>query len=365
MVAAVPPGEIEPIESEIEDAESSPPEYEISTYPADFTLQVLYQQWQREQIVIPPFQRQFVWKQPQASKLIESFLLGLPVPPVYLYTERKSEKSLVIDGQQRLKSIFYFFEGFFGEEERGRRPVFRLKGLHERSRWYEKSYADLEGVDEASALRLQNSVLRAFVVKQLDPADDTSVFHIFERLNTGGTPLAGQEVRNCVYYGNFVHFLGETNTDDDWRAIYGPAAPDKRLRDQELILRFLALHERWTDYEKTMKDFLSTFMKENRDAPPERLAEYGELFRMTAAATREYLGERPFHIRAGLNAAVFDCVSVAIAVGATAGRLPDDLKDRYSALLQDENFIPLTVSSTTNEDVVRKRMEMANSYLLG
>lgn len=359
------PESIEPIESEIEDSESSPPEYEISTYPADFTLQVLYQQWEREQIVVPPFQRQFVWKQPQASKLIESFLLGLPVPPVYLYTERRSEKSLVIDGQQRLKSIFYFFEGYFGEELRGRRPIFRLTGLNERSRWYQKTYADLEAEDEASALRLQNSVLRAFVVKQLDPADDTSVFHIFERLNTGGTSLAGQEVRNCVYYGAFSHFLADLNADEDWRAIYGPKTPDKRLRDQELILRFLALHERWTEYEKTMKDFLSSFMKANRNASGETLDRYRKMFLLTAAATREYLGERPFHIRQGLNAAVFDCVTVAIATGASNGGLQHDLRARYNRLLRDENFIPLTVSSTTNEDVVKRRMEMAIAYLLG
>jgi hypothetical protein len=355
---------IEPIDSEILDAESSPPEYEISTYPADFTLQVLYQQWQKEQIVVPLFQRQFVWKQPQASKLIESFLLGLPVPPVYFYTERKSEKSLVIDGQQRLKSIFYFFEGFFGPEDKGRRPVFRLTGLNERSRWAEKTYADLEADDEASALKLQNSVLRAFVVKQLDPADDTSVFHIFERLNTGGTSLAGQEIRNCVYSGTFTRFLSELNSDANWRAVFGRQTPDKRLRDEELILRFLALHSGWQAYQKTMKDFLSNFMKKNRNATAHQLSEYRDLFKMTVAATREYLGPRPFHIRAGLNTAVFDCVTVAIATGAANGRLPKDLVKRYTGLLADPSFVPLTVSSTTNEDVVKRRMEMATAYLL-
>jgi len=73
----------------------------------EYTLEGLHQKWKAEEILIPDFQRRFVWKQVQASKLIESFLVGLPVPAVFLYTERKSQKFFVIDGQQRLKSIFY------------------------------------------------------------------------------------------------------------------------------------------------------------------------------------------------------------------------------------------------------------------
>ena len=68
---------------------------------------------------IPPFQRNFVWKQPQASRLIESFLIGLPVPSIFLYTDRSDmNNQLVVDGQQRLRTIAYFFEGFFGDGER-------------------------------------------------------------------------------------------------------------------------------------------------------------------------------------------------------------------------------------------------------
>src|SRR6266446_6156294 len=102
--------EFERIPSEEEDYESAPPAYEINTYPADFTLEVLHQKWKNGDIEIPRFQRQFVWKQVQASKLIESFLIGLPVPAVFLYTERLSQRFLVIDGQQRLRSVFYFLE---------------------------------------------------------------------------------------------------------------------------------------------------------------------------------------------------------------------------------------------------------------
>ncbi|MGH8615444.1 MAG: DUF262 domain-containing protein [Gammaproteobacteria bacterium] len=124
--------ELEPITSEDEDYESAPPDYQISTYPADFTLEVLHLKWKADDILIPEFQRGFVWKQVQASKLIESFLVGLPVPAVFLYSERQSQKFFVIDGQQRLKSICYFFEGYYGPETQGARRVFRLTGFKPR-----------------------------------------------------------------------------------------------------------------------------------------------------------------------------------------------------------------------------------------
>lgn len=100
--------DIESIDSETEDQESTPSEYKTKSYPADFTLEVLHNKWKKKQIVIPSFQRRFVWKQSQSSKLIESFLLDLPVPPIFLYEESKGTL-MVIDGQQRLKSIFFFF----------------------------------------------------------------------------------------------------------------------------------------------------------------------------------------------------------------------------------------------------------------
>ena len=74
--------DLEPVTSEDEDYTSAPSDYEILTYPADFTLEVLHQKWLNNEINIPEFQRAFVWKPAQSSKLIESFLVGLPVPPV-------------------------------------------------------------------------------------------------------------------------------------------------------------------------------------------------------------------------------------------------------------------------------------------
>lgn len=348
---------IQHIESEEEDYESAPPDYSINTYPADFTLEVLHNKWQSGDIEIPPFQREFVWKQVQSSKLIESFLVGLPVPAIFLYTERQSQKFLVIDGQQRLRSIFYFFDGLFGEEEKGKRTVFKLKGLNDDSKYNGKGLDDL---DDVAQRRLRNSVLRSFIVQQLDPDDDTSIYHIFERLNTGGTLLANQEIRNCVYRGKFNDLINELNLLSDWRKIVGNRHPDRRKKDVELILRFFSFLSRG-DYRKPMKDYLSRFMRRNQSPSEQAIREFRRLFVDTSAAVANRLGDKPFHIRSGLNSAVFDCVMVSFANNLQS--MPDDLGRRYRRLVRKEGFLKNVNSGTTDDEVVHARFESAEKEL--
>jgi len=351
--------ELEPITSEDEDYESAPPDYQISTYPADFTLEVLHQKWKAGDISIPDFQRGFVWKQVQASKLLESFLVGLPVPAVFLYSERKSQKFFVIDGQQRLKSIFYFFEGYFGPETQGARRVFRLTGLSPDSVFKDKLYEDLRDEDKR---RLKNAVLRAFIVLQLDPADDTSMYHVFERLNTGGTLLTNQEIRNCVYHGNFISFLNQANTLPAWRRILGKDVPDTHRKDIELLVRFFAMRD-ISAYRKPMKDFLSKFMKKNRDASAEVLGASRRIFERTCDKVVASLGEKPFHVRAGLNAAVFDAVMTVFSNH--LDEVPDDIRNRYARLKVDKTFEDNTRYGTTDVDTVKQRLKQAETILFG
>lgn len=349
--------ELEPITSEDEDYESAPPDYRISTYPADFTLEVLYSKWKNMEIKIPSFQRSFVWKQVQASKLIESFLVGLPVPAVFLYTERESQDQFVIDGQQRLKSIFYFFEGYFGEPEDDKRKIFRLTGLSEKSRYYGLTYEELTPEEMR---RLKSCVLRSFVIQQLDPNDDTSMYHIFERLNTGGTLLTNQEVRNCVYHGVFVPFLVELNKAENWRKILGKPVPDTRKKDVELLIRFFAMRD-VTAYEKPMKDYLSRYMRKNRDVVLEARQSAEKVFMDTCDVILEKLGEKPFHVRAGLNAAVYD--SVMTVTSKNLEKIPSDFNERYRNLLNDPDFDKSTRESTTDKERIATRLDRAEKIL--
>jgi hypothetical protein len=320
---------------------------------------VLHLKWKSSEILIPDFQRGFVWKQVQASKLIESFLVGLPVPAVFFYNERSSQKFFVIDGQQRLRSIFYFFEGYFGQEIDETRRVFRLTGLSPESPFMGKTFDELREEDQR---RLRNAVLRAFIVQQLAPADDTSMYHIFERLNTGGTLLTNQEIRNCVYHGTFNTFINEANTYPAWRRILGKDTPDTRRKDMELLVRFFAMRD-ISAYQKPMKDFLSRFMRKNRDASPTAIKASREVFEQTCDAVVTSLGERPFHVRAGLNAAVFDGVMTAFSKH--LGAIPGDIATRYKRLIADSDFQKRTHDTTTDVDTVRERLRQAERTLFG
>lgn len=236
-------------------------QYDIATYPSDLTLNGIQELWEKGDIVIPDFQREFVWSMKQASLLVKSFLMGLPVPPVFFYID-EDNKSLVIDGQQRILSLVFFFEGYFGRElSHGRRQVFRLKGLSEKSPYHNLRFEDLKDSDQR---KLRGSVLRAINIRQLAPtAESTSVYHIFERLNTGGTALRPQEIRNCVYRGPIISKLRDLNVDKNWRRLLGRPIPDRYQRDMEIVLRLFSLFKNWRQYEKPMKEFLNLSMKAN------------------------------------------------------------------------------------------------------
>lgn len=353
----------EPNASEVDDQESSPDSYEVITYPADFTLEGLVSKYRKGSLVIPGFQRNYVWNIKQASKLVESFLLGLPVPSIFLFTDERKNDQLVIDGQQRLKTLVYYFEGYFGEEEQGARRVFKLTGLKDTSPFANKSYKDLEETDAGAFNKLNDSVLRAFIVKQITPTDNTSIYHIFERLNTGGTQLVGQEIRNCVYHGPFNDLLCEINKLPSWRKIFGTEVTHKRQKDVELILRFFAFYYDGSSYSRPLKDFMSVFMSKNQKAAQPKIEEFREIFRKTCDVVLAHLGDRPFHIWSGLNVAVFDSTFATIA--RVVDNPPTDLKDRFTNLVADKDFIGGVRGATADESIVAMRMALAEQFLLG
>jgi len=330
-----------------EDKSSETAQYRIITYGADFTLEVLDSKLAHGEIVIPPFQRRFVWSLKRASRLIESFLLGLPVPQVFLYREEKKQDLLVVDGHQRLKSIqFFFSEKFDGGE------TFRLRGV--KLRWEGKKFSDLP---ESEQRYLKNSVLRATIFEQTDPKDHTSMFEVFNRLNTGGMALSSQEIRNCLYRGEIGPFLNDLNGYEKWRSILGSVRPDKRMRDVEMILRFFALKDRWKKYTKTMRDFLSSYMADNEDLDEKKRGELAELFKKCIDKVYNEIGSSAFRIQRGMNIAVFDSVMVALTqVGIDNIK---DLKSKYKKLLLNETYREYVSKWTSDTDRVTGRIKVA------
>lgn len=335
--------------------------YDIASYPSDFTLAGIAQMWKDGDIEIPEFQREFVWTIKQSSLLIDSFLCGLPVPSVFFYID-ESNKNLVIDGQQRILSVVFFMEGHFGNESTlGKRQVFRLSGLDEKSPYFNKRFIDL---DETDQRKLKQSVLRAVNIRQLNPTGEgTSAYHIFERLNTGGTPLKPQEIRNCVFRGALSTRLKEANLDKNWRKILGKKPIDKHQKDVEILLRLFALVGAVEKYEKPMKEFLNGAMRKHVDGTTKKAERFFAVFPKVTALIASKLGEKPFHLRGPLNISALDAV-MCVLIERLGDVKINEIADRYNTLRKLAAFRDLTLLATTDTNTLQARVDLARATLL-
>ena len=332
----------------VEELDDRDVRYEVNAHGADFMVDGLIRKLQSGDIELLNFQRQFVWTPRQSSRFIDSILLGLPVPGIFLYREETTETLLIVDGHQRLTTLKAFYEGKFPEGKR----TFRLKGV---TKQYEgKSFDDL---DERQRRQFENTIIHATIISQMKPEDEMeSAYHIFNRLNTNGTPLQPQEIRTAVYHGKFQELLNELNEHDNWRKIFG--RPSKRAKDQELVLRFLALKNNLNSYKKPMVGFLNDFMIENRDLDEYTATEFRNQFVSVIDKVHESIGEKAFKPRGSMNVSVFDSVMVAISKHLNAK--PNSLEAAYLDLIEDKEYLRLCSEGTSDEPNVHKRINMAS-----
>jgi hypothetical protein len=256
----------------------------------------------------------------------------------------------------------FFFEGYFGVESlQGKRQVFRLQGLAPKSPYFRKLFKELSESDQR---KLRNTVLRAINIRQLSPiGENTSVYYIFERLNTGGTPLRPQEIRNVVFRGELTSVLKELNLNTNWRIILGKSTLDKHQTDVELVLRIFALIQNPNSYEKPMKGFMNKAMKKHRDGNTTEVKLFKSAFISTAQLLVEKLGAKPFHLRGKLNTSALDSVFCTLLIN--RNNIPDNLAERYAALTSNPEFEQLTTIGTTDTATVKARFRLVRQYLLG
>ena len=334
------------IEANYDDESVAFREYSITSYGIDFNVHGLIRRLQDDDIQVPPFQRDFVWNQSISSRFVESLLMGLPVPGIFLY-RMDDDRYQVIDGQQRLKALRSFYEGSFGNR------TFKLVGLE--SRFNDSSFKELAGSDRR---RLSNSIIHATVVRQDKPDDDgTSKYSIFERLNTNAKPLSSQEIRAAIYQGRFNDLLRELNENNDWRKLFGKR--HSRKRDEELILRFLALYYRLKEYGKPMKKFLSRFMSDNKNLELHSGVEIQSLFGRTVARILSDVGPHAFKPVRSINAAVFDSVMIGVASRLESGSPQSSIQAVYDDLRRDEVFQDLIAGRSSDTKIVLDRIQHA------
>lgn len=275
---------------------------------------------------------------------------------MFFATDPDTNKHLVIDGQQRLKSLRFFYDGYFnprlGEK---RRRVFNLVKIQKP--FEGKTYDTLAEHDQ---LRLDNSIIHATIVKQTSPpGDDTSLYHIFERLNSGGRRLAPQEIRVALYHGPLMEMIRSLNRYESWRNIFGK--PDPRLKDQELILRFFALYSELDKYARPMSEFLSQFAARNRKAGEPYQDRMPVLFKKCTDLFYRALGRQAFRPTRALNVAVFDSCMVGLAKRVAKGQPlePELIRRAYRELFNDTQYVEATSRSTADEAFVKRRLARA------
>ncbi|GAA4856596.1 DUF262 domain-containing protein [Kitasatospora terrestris] len=347
---------------ELDELNSAEPQAEPVSYTGtDFDVEGIVRRLNRQDIVIPTFghgdpsletagfQRGFVWRRPQMDRFIESLLLGYPIPGIML-VQQADKRYLVLDGQQRLRSMAAFYAGVHQGRE------FALDNVAD-------SFKGLTYNTLPPELRrqLDNTFIQATIVKT-DGSNESleSIYQVFERLNSGGTQLTPHEIRIALYPGVFVDFLEELNKTPAWRQLYGPRSP--RLRDQELILRIVALYTNANGYYRPLKKFLNDFLGNHRKLQGLPVDEIRKNF---TDASEALLGGP------GKNALRFQSnrVNVAFAEALLVGLMRRiQVKENVSRpsvtraanrLVKDDAMAAVISGSTGTEESVRTRLELA------
>jgi len=344
-------------EEQTESILSIPPEQRrLHTDTYDFTVSTLLDNIKRGSIYIPEFQRKYVWSTAQASRLVESLIIQCPIPVIYL-SQEKDERQSVIDGNQRLQSLLKFVNNEFA-----------LSGL--------TAYPELEGLlyqqlDARFQRHIMNRTLRCMVI--LKDTHPQVKFDVFERLNTGSVKLNAQELRHGLYFGKLMKLAAKLAKLKKWQDILD-ITHDKRMKSEELVIRFLALQYDWNNYKKPLSLFLNTFSDKYRDLSLEKEAEFTVEFERTVDNVISLFGSLVFkvfdesqHVLSKFNAALFD--AEMIAAGSYRNRLRVKAVTRKNIhkglvkLFEEEDFQKTITRATSDDKQLKKRIEAVKSML--
>ena len=355
----------QPLEEEIEHIDIPTTNRKVYTDQGDPEIESLYGKYKRGKLDIQPdFQRHFVWDAKKSGRLIESALLEIPLPVIYLSEERDG-KEYVIDGQQRLTTFFSFIDGQFPNGK-----DFKLSGLKVFTELNRKLFKDL---DEELQDKIRYCKIRTITFRKESEAD--LKFEIFERLNTGAVSLNDQELRNCIYRGSYNKLLKELSKDNDFMSLLGLKGPDKRMKDMELILRFAAFyHFTYLNYKPPMRKFLNNDMEKYQHISDTEATELKNAFKNTITIIKSLLDRHAFkRFYKGdeknpngywepkkFNASLYDILMYSFAKE-NKNKVYQNLDSIREALIHlmtnDQEFIDAIELSTSSVQAVTKRFD--------
>ena len=361
-------------------------EYDLTSSPNDFNVKTIVDFIESGAVQIPDFQRNYVWDIKQASRLVESLIIGLPVPQVFLYEEGRNS-FLVVDGQQRLMSIFYFTKGRFPRPEKRselRRIVIQENSLPESILWNDEffqpfnlrlpeisagvankftglNYQTLESYQTQFDLR----TIRNVIVKQLRPdRGDSSMYEMFNRLNTGGVPLFPQEIRSSLFHSRFYNELFALNLLPAWRSLLNQSEADLHMRDVEILLRGIAMWKKGTEYKPSLVKFLNTYSKQARTYSDDEIEAIKSRVILFLGAIEPVPKEHFLTQRKRFGVSLFESVFSAVC---TKLETDPDWRvdpDAIKKLSETPQFVTYSLEKTTSVVHVEGRLRLAKEILL-
>jgi hypothetical protein len=328
---------------------------------SDRSIYELFRRFQRGDLILDPeFQRRYVWDNKKASLLIESVLLEVPIPVIYI-AEEDDGKFTVIDGQQRLRSFFRYLNNEFA-----------LKGLSVMSELNGKKFKDL---DKEYQSKIEDTSLRVIEIRKESHPDVK--FEIFERLNVGSVKLTDQELRNCIYRGKYNDLIKELAEERDFLNILGLREPHSRMYDKELVLNFFAFYNQtYLNYKPPMKQFLNKEMENNRNLSEDRLSELKSVFKKCISLVKTVFGDKAFRRfilgdekdpngrweMRKINVGLFQVIMIGFSQYQKENIIPfsDSIREELLHLmtLNDEFIDSISGSGTTSKEKVKKRFKI-------
>ena len=357
------------IAEEINEDYSNDSLFNITSWGADISLRELASSYEEGDIVKPELQRKYVWEKQEASRFIESILLGLPVPSIFLANSRDDRK-LIVDGYQRIMTVVDFMKGIWSKDG----TPFQLSNSERiNERWRNKSYSEISGDDQR---RFRLYTIHAIIFEQKKPQNDDGLYQIFERINTSGRVLNSQEIRNCVYQGRLNTLLLEVNRFDKWRSLFGEEAENSRMLDLEFILRYYALADdvQWmtSGGRIVLKKYLNDYMGKYVVADDEFVNSHRAQFEQVVSFLYDRIGKEVFYnltndftsVRKKFYPTIFDSIMVATKIALERGYdKEDDLRTRRLELLKDTSYRESITQGTMSHDNIKNRVELALNYL--
>ena len=316
----------------------------------------------RNQLILDSdFQREEVWTITQKSELIESILMGLPIPVMYLY-EDKYANLVVVDGRQRLTAFFQFLDNKY--------PLSELKILHGLKG---EKFKDIDPVYQS---KLEDYQLITQIIKP--PTPDSVIFHIFDRVNRGGTPLNNQEMRNALYQGNATKLLERLSKSNIFKNATQNGLKPKRMKDKYIILRAIAFNllinnqledknGNKIEYKGDIDDLLGKTMSYLNFINEESLINIEKEFVLAMENSKRILGEDAFRLsrsedgrKTPINMNVFEVVVYIMIKLGYITELDSTIKQKYMTLLKNQHFLENIANHRDAVSKVKERFSMIN-----